>query len=77
METAQNITGQVGRVYVMDPDESWRFIQVEELTEGILRVTEPLIRNVKTLHTCPARERSSGNILTPSVSSSSLLQDHL
>ena len=74
--SADNITGQVGRVYVMDPDESWRFIQVEELTEGMLRVTEPFGRNVKTLHSCPARELSSGNILTPSVSSS-LLQDHL
>ena len=54
--SADNITGQVGRVYVMDPDESWRFIQVEELTEGMLRVTEPFIRNVKTLY-CSAQEQ--------------------
>ena len=67
--SADNITGQVGRVYVMEPDESWRFTQVEELTEGMLRVTEPFSTNVKTLH-CPARKLSSGNILTHSVSSS-------
>ena len=71
--SADNITGQVGRVYVMEPDESWRFTQVEELTEGMLRVTEPFIRNVKTLPEpllCIGAARE-----TPSVSF--FLEDHL